>query len=176
LYYRLADFFGMALRNLRRSNVFGVAAATWRASRGRPRLTAASRWSSSVLVTPSSVDGVARVTLARAPANTFTLEFFGELQTTLDELEADPTVQGIVFTSSSPKIFCAGTLPYSLRGTRCCFILSFSVAHGLAVSVNVMPVHIRTCACACAVRHCVCECLVHSPPTFACVGVVNPTI
>mmetsp|Transcript_2336 Transcript_2336/g.5558 ORF Transcript_2336/g.5558 Transcript_2336/m.5558 type:complete len:294 (-) Transcript_2336:567-1448(-) len=51
---------------------------------------------------------IAVVKMARAPVNSFNLPLAQELHNAIDTLEQDPTVQGMILTSSCNKIFSAG--------------------------------------------------------------------
>lgn len=53
--------------------------------------------------------GVAVVTLAREPVNTMNLKFWQDLMATLEQLEADPKVRAVIFTSGLRRdVFTAG--------------------------------------------------------------------
>lgn len=54
-----------------------------------------------------SQTGYAKVTLNRAPVNSLSLEFMAEIIKTVDELERSK-IRGMILTSSSSKVFCAG--------------------------------------------------------------------
>lgn len=52
---------------------------------------------------------VAVVTLAREPVNTMNLKFWQDLMATLEQLEADPRVRAVIFTSGLRRdVFTAG--------------------------------------------------------------------
>jgi enoyl-CoA hydratase len=53
--------------------------------------------------------GVATVTLNNPPLNLVTLELTARLNTLLDELAVDPSVQVLVLTGAGDKAFCAGS-------------------------------------------------------------------
>jgi len=61
-----------------------------------------------VQVERSASAPVATLSLNRPPANSISLELAAALRSSLAELEADPTVRGVVLSSTSPKIFCSG--------------------------------------------------------------------
>jgi enoyl-CoA hydratase len=53
-------------------------------------------------------DGVAVLTLDRAPVNALSSGLYAELSAALTQVAADDSAQVLVLTSSSPKAFCAG--------------------------------------------------------------------
>lgn len=55
-----------------------------------------------------SASGIAVLQLKRKPVNGLNLEFLTELNLTLEKLEKDRQVKGLIFTSGQPKIFSAG--------------------------------------------------------------------
>jgi len=52
--------------------------------------------------------GVRVLSLSRGKANALTTPFCEELRAAAHEAQEDPAVRGVVLTSASPKIFCAG--------------------------------------------------------------------
>jgi enoyl-CoA hydratase/carnithine racemase len=52
--------------------------------------------------------GVRVLFLSRGKANALTTPFCEEIHAAAHEAEEDPAVRGVVLTSASPKIFCAG--------------------------------------------------------------------
>ena len=52
--------------------------------------------------------GVRVLSLSRGKANALTTPFCEEIHAAAHEAEEDPAVRGVVLTSASPKIFCAG--------------------------------------------------------------------
>ena len=52
--------------------------------------------------------GVRILSLSRGKANALTTPFCEEIHAAAHEAEEDPAVRGVVLTSASPKIFCAG--------------------------------------------------------------------
>jgi 3,2-trans-enoyl-CoA isomerase len=59
-------------------------------------------------VTVDSSEGIAVVELKRKPVNSLNLELLTELTTTLEKLENDKQINGLILTSAQPKIFSAG--------------------------------------------------------------------
>lgn len=53
-------------------------------------------------------DDVVMLEMNRKPVNALNLEFLTELEERFAQLEADPSIRGVVLTSSSSKIFSAG--------------------------------------------------------------------
>lgn len=54
-------------------------------------------------------EGYALIVLCREPVNTMNLAFWQQLASTLDELEADPSVRGVIFASGLKRdVFTAG--------------------------------------------------------------------
>ncbi|KAM5227338.1 enoyl-CoA delta isomerase 1, mitochondrial [Ctenodactylus gundi] len=61
-----------------------------------------------VLVEPNAAPGVAVIRFKNPPVNSLSLEFLTELGITLEKLENDKTVRGVILTSDCPGIFSAG--------------------------------------------------------------------
>lgn len=61
-------------------------------------------------------DNVSILKLQRRVTNALDLEFLNEIQTNLNDLENDPEVRAIVFTSANDKFFCIGfDLPHLIE-------------------------------------------------------------
>ncbi len=61
-----------------------------------------------VEIEQSSLKGVSILSLNRKPVNAFNLPLITAVQTSLKQLEADPTVKAVIIRSAVPGIFSAG--------------------------------------------------------------------
>ena len=65
-------------------------------------------YSSARLAVEQRHDSVATVTLASPPVNALDAAMVSELTATVQSLEADPTIRGLVLSSATPGLFSAG--------------------------------------------------------------------
>jgi enoyl-CoA hydratase/carnithine racemase len=74
---------------------------------------------SSELVKVELNESIAVLTMQNGPVNSLSLEMCQALSQSIQTAEADPTIQGLVLTSSSPSVFSAGLDLVSQSASMC---------------------------------------------------------